>query len=133
MKFKELPSVDTTLKLIQISFSEPEKNIEMYKLYVKLRDYQSFLENEKNKLLKKYGKEEKNEQGKYKIEGENVALYRNDLSAILESDMPDDIESPGFDLDDFTSEKCSYPTDKMFWPNAADISAFLSFCDKLKK
>lgn len=133
MKYKDIPSVESTLKLIQISFADPSKNIAMYRIYVKLKEHQGFLENEKNKLLKIYGTESEKEPGVFKLQGENLVSYRNEWGKILESDINDIFDPPGFELEDFNSENCSYPQEKQFWPNAADISMFISFCDNMKQ
>lgn len=133
LKYKDILSVDTTLKLIQVSFATPEKNLAMYEFYSAIKCYQEFLEIEKNKLLRRYGTEIPNEHRRFSLSGDNLIQYRNHWNTTLNIDLPMEIKNPRFTIDDFKSENCSYPNEKEYWPSAADIAALIEFCEKLEK
>ena len=131
MKYKNLPKYETLLRLVQVSFSKPAKNIMMFRLYNALKNSISLVDLEKNKLLKKYGIDEGD--GKYRLVGENYVAYANEWNELIESDIEDEIPAVSFSIEDFDEENCSYPNEKEMWPSGLDISTFLEFCETLKK
>lgn len=132
MKYRSIPSLETTQKLIQVSFSTPAKNLAMYRLAEQIRTHQSYIENERNKLIRKYGEPTKD--GNYAVsKKEALDKFFLEFNATLDTDIPDKIENPNITEDDFSDDNCSYPIDKSMWPNAKDIASFLKFCSELEK
>lgn len=130
MTYGDLLPVQITAKLIATSFDDPSINLWAYKLYKSLLDYQEFFENERNKLIVKYGNEIEN--GKYQVLQCNVDEYRENLKKIIS--MPIDGKIPYFELkeDNFASDRCQYSKDKDMWLNAVDINSILKFMEKVK-
>lgn len=130
MTYGDLLPVQITAKLIATSFDDPSINLWAYKLYKSLLDYQEFFENERNKLIVKYGNEI--EKGKYQILQCNVDEYREDLKKIIS--MPIDGKIPYFELkeDNFSAVRCQYSKDKEMWLSAVDINSILVFMEKVK-
>lgn len=130
MTYGDLLPVEITAKLIATSFDDPSINLWAYKLYKSLLDYQEFFENERNKLIVKYGNEIEN--GKYQVPQCNVNEYREDLKKIIS--MPIDGKIPYFELteDNFSAEHCQYSKDKEMWLSAMDINSILRFMEKVK-
>lgn len=130
MTYGDLLPVQITAKLIATSFDDPSINLWAYKLYKSLLDYQEFFENERNKLIVKYGNEI--EKGKYQILQCNVDEYREDLKKIIS--MPIDGKIPYFELkeDNFSADRCQYSKDKEMWLSAVDINSILVFMEKVK-
>lgn len=133
MKFRDIPSMDSMYRLIQVSFSTPAKNLAMYQLYESLKKHQGYVENERVKLIHKYGEESKTEPGKFTVTNqEGIRKFGLEFGSVLEAEIPEKIEPPEISEDDFFDENCSYPYDKAMWPNAKDISTFFNFCKLLK-
>lgn len=133
MKYGAIPKLETMIRLINISFCSPDKNLAMYRIYSSLKEHQRYIENEKSKLLKRYGAEVPGQNGLYRVTGNNVAEYQAELDTILNFELNDDIQYPGITAEDFSSENCSYPAEKELWPSVADIATFIEFCEGLKK
>lgn len=130
MTYGDLLPVQITAKLIATSFDDPSINLWAYKLYKSLLDYQEFFENERNKLVVKYGNEI--EKGKYQVPKCNVDEYREDLKKIIS--MQIDGKIPYFELkeDNFSADRCQYSKDKEMWLSAVDINSILVFMEKVK-
>lgn len=130
MTYGDLLPVQITAKLIATSFDDPSINLWAYKLYKSLLDYQEFFENERNKLIVKYGNEI--EKGKYQILQCNLDEYREGLNKIIS--MPIDGKIPYFELkeDNFSADRCQYSRDKEMWLSAVDINSILVFMEKVK-
>lgn len=131
MKYKDLPKYDTIIKLVQVCFSTPQKNIMMYKLYNYMKENIIFIESEKNKLLKKYGIDEGN--GKYTLKGENYVEYVKAWNDLLECEIEGELPKVDFNEDDFNDDKCSYPPEKDMWPSGLDIATLLNLCNVMEK
>lgn len=130
MKYRDLVSIDTMIRLTQVSFSTPAKNLAMYRLYAALQPHQGYLENERVKLIHKHG--EDLGKGWAVTKPEALRRFHVEFDNILETEIPDKIKCPDITEDDFLDENCSYPIDKSMWPSAKDISAFLNFCKALE-
>ncbi len=129
MKYKDLPKFDSLIRLIQVSFSTPKKNLDMYRLYVALKEHVLYVDNEKNKLMRFYGTDSGN--GTITITGENVKKYTDDWNAILDMDIEAEIPKISITEADFDDNNCTYPQDKTMWPSGADIVTIIEFCNKL--
>lgn len=133
MKYRELPSAETLLKLTQVSFNSPSKNLSVYRLAEQLRPHQSYIENERVKLIHKYGEEIKSE-GKFVVKNkDSLEKFSIEFNATLDAEVPDKIECPSIKEEDFEDDNCLYPIDKSMWPNAKDIASFFNFCNELNK
>lgn len=131
MKYRDLPTAEVTAKLIQVSFSTPSKNLQMYRLYTDLQKHQGYIENERVKLVRKYGEETKS--GFAIKKQQDIEKFSADFAKILDAEIEDDIKCPDITEDDFLDENCCYPMDKTLWPNAKDIAAFMNMCNILKE
>lgn len=132
MRYADIPSADTMSRLIQVSFSTPAKNLSMYRLYDSLRTHQNYVENERIKLIHKYGEDLGD--GNFAVKNpEALKKFRIDFGRTLESIIPDKIECPDIKEEDFLDDNCSYPLDKTMWPSANDIGNFFDFCKILSQ
>lgn len=132
MKHRLIPSIETTQKLTQVSFSTPAKNLAMYRFAEQIRTHQSYIENERNKLIRKYGEPTKD--GGYAVKKkEALDKFFLEFNATLDAEIPDKIENPNITEEDFKDENCSYPIEKSMWPNAKDIASFFNFCKELNE
>ncbi len=123
--FGDLPQRDACIKLMQVSFSTPQKNLAVYKFCQKVFELRSFYEAERTKLLKKYGDPTENE-GEFLIPKCNVDSYNRELRKLLETEVEEELVL-GLTEDDFSDDNCHYPADKNLWLNAGEIMTFLRF------
>lgn len=130
MTYGDLLPAEITAKLIATSFDDPSVNLGCFKLYKALSEHQEFFENERNKLIVKYG--EPIGEGRYQLEKINLELYKESLNKLASMEVDGDI--PYFELseDNFSTERCQYSQSKSMWLSAVDINSVLMFLDKLK-
>lgn len=134
MTYGDLPTVPVCQKLVMVSFDSPQKNLSVYRFTEALRPHQSYIENEKLKLLERLGSPDENHIGRYKLEGQdNINEYSQKLTALLSMEIGASLPAPGVTAEDFFDEKCCYPSDKSLWLSAADIASILEFSNKQKK
>lgn len=126
--YGDIPSRDTCFKLSMVSFDSPSKNLRVYKFCEALRVCQNFFENERHKLMEKYGTEES--PGKYKVE---TVPYNTGIKNLIALEIDDEIPDHGLTENDFSDDMCQYPTDKNLWLNAAEIRTILAFGEKIKE
>lgn len=126
--YGDIPSRDTCFKLSMVSFDSPSKNLRVYKFCEALKLCQNFFENERKKLLEKYGKEES--PGKYKVE---TVPYNEGIRNLMGLEIEDKIPPHCLTEDDFSDDRCQYPTDKNLWINASEIRTILGFGEKIKE
>lgn len=130
MKYSDLPKAEVTRKLIATCFDEPTTNLYIYKLYISLKDHQQFIENERMKLLEKYGISKGD--GFFVVPKERVKEYQQKLSEVLNIEITDTIPFFNLSEDNFITERCNYAKEQEMWLSAEDIAAILGFIDKLK-
>lgn len=131
LKYSDLPTRETCVKLSMISFSSPQKNFDVFKFAYALKPLQEYFGRERDKLLKKYGEE--TEPGKFRITGKDkLDAFNNDLNALQDVEINDSIPYPKITENDFTDNLCAYPSNKELWLNAFDIDMILSFIKKLE-
>lgn len=130
MKYSDLPKAEVTRKLIATCFDEPTINLYIYKLYISLKDHQQFIENERMKLLEKYGISKG--EGRYIVPKENVKEYLEKFAEVLDMEVSDSIPFFNLSEDNFMTEHCNYAKEQELWLSAEDIAAILGFIDKLK-
>ena len=124
MKYKQLPSVTQIQKLLATAFENPEANREVYNWCEETLKHIRFLENERVKLVQKYGKE--NENGTFSVSEENKQKFFSEFKKILEMDIDAQIKECPVKLYWFDNDKCSYPKEKDLWLTPADIAKILA-------
>lgn len=131
--YGDLPSEDACFKLTMVSFSNPKKNLDVYKFANDLRVFQQAFANEKNKLLKQYGAPQQDKPGTYWL-GDNAVIYNAKIGDILATQLENpSITIPNITEADFEEKSCSYPTNKDMWLNGKDIGEILEFLSKVNK
>lgn len=125
-----MPNSETCAKLMMVSFRTAKKNLSVYKMVQECSKYNDYLQNERMKLLSKYGTD--NRDGTFKLEGDNVGLFNAKVEEILDTECETNFCIPELAEEDFEEDNCQYPNDKRFWINGRDIMAVLSFINKLK-
>lgn len=128
MTYGDLTSREICIKLSMVSFSSPQKNLEVYKFVYALRPLQEFFEVERSKLLQKYGTDDGN--GLFTIYGEAINDFQKDFKAICDIEIQDTIPPLNLTEEDFSEKNCTYPPDKNLWMNANDIDAVLKISKK---
>lgn len=123
IRIGDMPSRSLLSKLIRVSFSTPQKNMDVFKYIKSVQDNTEFYQNEKFKLMQKYG--DPQEDGSYLITKPNMEAFEKELDALFELDITDSIYPHGLTEEDFADDKCAYPEDKKFWMNGSDITFLL--------
>ena len=119
MKYKELPSEKLIEKLISTSFESPSSNRKVFEWCNKVSKHVRFLENERIKLVQKYGKDSEN--GSVSVPKEKLNDFFQEFSKILEMDIDENIEKCPVKEDWFEDDKCLYPKDKNLWISPKEI------------
>ena len=128
LTFGMLPQREAFYKLMQASFSTPQKNLAVYRFCQKAYGLLDFLETERSKLVKKYGDPTGNG-SEYMIPTPRLQEYRDALKTLFDTEIEEEMVL-GMTEEDF--ENCQYPADKTLWLNAGEISFFLRFANKEK-
>lgn len=130
IKYGELPTVEFCKKLMSVSFNSPKKNLEVYKFCKQMSGYLEYIENEKIKLFQRYGEEDPESPGVYRIKNgtEEIEHYQRDWGEILAMEIDEDIKPLPLVESDFFNENCTYSTDKEMWLSALDIGTAMRFC-----
>lgn len=124
MKYKEIPSELTIQKLLATSFESPSANRKVYNWASNILPHIHFLENERIKLVKKYGiKDNKNG---FFVPKSKYPEFWNEFKNILEMDIEGTIEDCPIKEDWFDDDKCSYPKEKELWITPKEIGSILS-------
>lgn len=128
IKYRDLPSAITFIKLTNISFDRPSKNLSVYRFVNSMMEHVRFLENERDKLLQNCCNPIHDTPGAYTI----TDIYKEKMQEILEMEIVPvtPIQIPDLTEDDFSDSKCQYPTDKQMWMNGQEISAVLYLLKK---
>jgi hypothetical protein len=77
VKYADLPKEETVQKLVATSFESPSLNWAVYDWSEKILKHIQFLENERVKLVKRYG--EADAQGNYKVPNEKLPEFQKPL------------------------------------------------------
>lgn len=120
IKLGDLPTQTLLNKLIRVSFSTPQKNMQVFKYFQSVSKSLVFLENEKLKLLRKYGDPKEN--GNFWIPKDKTEEFKEELQKLMDVDVTEDICLHGLTEDDFMDENCAYSDDKSSWLNASEIA-----------
>ena len=119
MKYKELPSEKLIQKLIATSFESPSANRKVYDWCESVLSHIRFLENERIKLVKKYGSD--NGDGNISVPKNQYRQFFSEFNKILEMDIESEIEDCPVKKEWIDDEKCSYPKEKELWISAKEI------------
>lgn len=134
MTYGDLLPMPTCQKLVMVSFDSPQKNLSVYRFMEALSPHQSYIENEKRKLLERLGTPDEHYIGRYRLEGQDkINEYNQRFAELLSMEIGVSLPPPGVTAEDFLDEKCCYPSDKNLWLSAADIASVLEFSSKQKK
>lgn len=121
--FGKLPTRDACYKLLQVSFSTPQKNLSVYRFYKKIFELLDFIDKEWRKIVQKYGDPTGND-SEHMIPKCRQEEFEEEMKSLFATSV-DDIPSLGLTEDDF--ENCKYPNDEKLWLNAGEIMTFLKF------
>lgn len=124
--FGMLPCKKSCAKLMQISFSTPQKNLSVYKFCDKVTKFLDFFELERLKLIKQYGDPTEKEE-EFVIPKSRIDEYMSKLDELFNASIGDEELILGLVEDDFSDEKCQYPEDKTSWLTPGEIQLFLRF------
>lgn len=127
MKYGDLPKLRVCDKLVNISFNTPQKNLNVFRFYNAVLPMLQFLEAERDKIIMKYGVCDS--RNLYTIK--NMVAYKDELTALMEMEIKDNIPILSLTEEDFDDQNCCYPSNKSMWMNGAEISAIIKFCEKM--
>lgn len=122
MKYKSLPSEKLVQKLLATSFESPSANRQVYDWADSILKHIRFLENERVKLVRKYGEEDEN--CNVKVKQSQMKDFMDEFSSILEMEINEKIKECPISKDWFDDEKCRYPKDKELWVSPNEIGMF---------
>lgn len=130
IKYGELPKREVLQKLLSVSFNTPRKNLEVYKFCDTLTMHINYMENERLKLIKKYGDLDNNDPTLYRIKPntEEMKMFFQEWNPLIEMEIDEDITPLPLSEDDF-SDNCSYMQEKENWLNGMEIATVLRFCE----
>lgn len=120
MKYKDLPSEKLVQKLIATSFESPTANRKVFDWSESVLKHIRFLENERIKLVQKYGDNDGN--GNYSVPKSKVKEFMEEFTTILEMEINDKIIKCPVEPSWFDDNKCNYPKNKDLWISAVEIS-----------
>lgn len=132
MKYRDLISRDTCVKLTMVSFAQPEKNLQVFKFAKALEPLHEYIANEHNKLVQKYGRADDN--GGWSVSHpKSQELFREEMEVLFNQDVQDSFPTLTLTPDDFTESKCAYPLDKSLWLNARELDLIFNMLNKIKE
>lgn len=114
-----------------ISFSTPQKNLQVFKFVNAIEPIQDYIANEHNKLVDKYGR--MNDNGVWEVTNPVAREeFREEQKVFLEQDICDPLPQLDLREEDFEDGKCVYPHDKAFWLNAFELNSVFNMLSALK-
>lgn len=132
MKYRDLISHNTCVKLTMVSFASPEKNLQVFRFAKALEPLHEYIANENNKLVQKYGRTDDN--GNWSISHpKSIEQFKEEMEVLLNQDVQDLLPALNLTPDDFTESKCSYPPDKVLWLSAKEIETIFNMLEKIKE
>jgi hypothetical protein len=123
VKYADLPKEETVQKLVATSFESPSLNWAVYDWSEKILKHIQFLENERVKLVKRYG--EADAQGNCKVPNEKLPEFRKVFAELLNTEIPETIEKCPITKESFSDGKCCYPKEKELWISPIEIYTLL--------
>lgn len=131
--YGDLPSQEACIKITLVSFSNPKKNLDIYKFVNDLKVYQEAFGNEQSKLLRQYGTPQADKPGTYWL-GDNVTIYHAKIGDLEATKIDNfNITIPTLSENDFDEKNCAYPLDKSKWLNGNEIGEILEFIKKMQE
>lgn len=130
MIYGKLPSRDLLRKLAAISFSTPGKNLNVFRYCEAAKTELEAFDAVRNKIIRRYGIQDKNEPMSYKIPAEKRESYLKDIKELLDTECGSKIPDHDLTESDFADGACFYPEEPSLWLSAADIDAILHFTEE---
>lgn len=124
MKYRDLPQERLIQKLLATSFESPSANRDVYDWCDSLLKHIRFLENERIKLVKKYGKEDSS--GGMTVLRDSLESFSKDFGKILEMEINEEVKKCPIQRDWFSDSKCQYPDDKELWITPREIGFLMN-------
>lgn len=123
MKYRDLPKEIVINKLISTSFDSPKTNLMVYNWCNKVLPLIQFVENERVKLIQRYGELDK-KTDKISVSPNKMQEFFKEFNEVLDMD----IEMPKLELTEnsFDDDKCQYPLDKALWLTPQEIGYIIS-------
>lgn len=128
MKYKDLPNERLIQKLLATSFESPSANREVYEWCEEILSNVRFVESERIKLVKKYGKANSN--GNIQVSRENLAKFQEEFDALYNMDIDRKISKCPIEREWFDDERCRFAPEKELWLSPAEIGKILSWNNK---
>ena len=125
MKYKQLPSEKLIQKLIATSFNSPSKNRNVYDWGNEVLHHIKFLENERIKLVQKYGKDDG--KGNLSVLKEKYNDFFKEFKEILEMELNEEVPVCPISEDWFDDDCCQYSSNKEMWLTPAEIGMLIDF------
>lgn len=123
MKYKDLPSEKLVQKLLATSFESPTANRDVYDWCDSLLKHIRFLENERVKLVKKYGE---GTDGNFKVSKEKLQDFMQEFEKLRDMEINERIGKCPITRDWFDDDKCSYPEEKILWITPREIGILVN-------
>lgn len=129
IKYADVPKMETLQKLISVSFDSPKKNLAVYKFYMEMSKHASYIENEREKMIKKHGELDKDNPCLYTVKPgtESMQRFMEEWNSLMNMDIEEEVNQLPISEVDF-SDDCSYSPEKSEWLSPRDIGAVLRFC-----
>lgn len=119
MKYKDLPNERLISKLLLVSFDTPSKNRDIYMWCDEILPHIRFLENERVKLVSKYG--EKTNDFEIDVPKNKYNEFFSEFIRVLDMEIDENISNCPAEWEWFDDSKCQYPNDKKLWLSPHDI------------
>lgn len=123
MKYRDLPNEKLLNKILATSFKSPKTNLDVYNWCNSVLPAVRFVENERIKLIQKYG--DKNaDNGNISVPNEKIAAFMNEFNSVL--DMEVEIPTFDFTAEMFDDEKCCFSIEKTLWLTPQEIGFLIN-------
>ena len=132
MKYKDLPSLELIEKLKGFLTGDSQKDNKLFFYCLSVEPSAKFLEQQRIKLVEKYGVPEG--MG-YKVKQENLEAFAKEFTEALEMEVKENVKPfpiPS-DLSWFDSEDCVYSKNKELWLNFNDKKFIMELAKKEEK
>ena len=124
MKYKDLPTQDTVIKLSSYAFARDNVDASVFKFYSASKQIYDFVNNQKVKILEKVAT--KDESGLYQLASrESSDRFRVEMLDLLQKEIEFDMPMLDISEDDFNPENCCRPNEKELWLNAIEKGAII--------
>lgn len=130
VKYGEIPRRETLQKLLSVSFDTPMKNLAVYKFCKAMMAHVDYVENERTKLVQKYGVQDKDNPLMYFVPKgtEEMKQFQEEFNSVLNMEIEEEVDTLPLSEMDF-GDNCSYSQEKADWLNPREIGSILMFCE----